>query len=48
MSEAFLDVRNLVKHFPVGQEGLFQGKPSLLEAVDDVSFTPGRGETLWY
>jgi oligopeptide/dipeptide ABC transporter ATP-binding protein len=46
MSEAFLDVRNLVKHFPVGQEGLFQGKPSLLKAVDGVSFTLARGETL--
>jgi oligopeptide transport system ATP-binding protein len=38
MSEALLEVRNLVKHFPVGR--------GVVHAVDGVSFTLGRGETL--
>jgi len=38
MSEALLEVRNLVKHFPVGK--------GAVRAVDDVSFTLRRGETL--
>jgi oligopeptide transport system ATP-binding protein len=40
-----LEVRNLVKHFPVG--GGFLGRGAgLVRAVDDVSFTIRRGETL--
>ena len=38
MSDALLEVRNLVKHFPVGK--------GAVRAVDDVSFTLRRGETL--
>jgi oligopeptide/dipeptide ABC transporter ATP-binding protein len=39
-----LDVRNLVKHFPVG--GGFFGTPAVVKAVDGVSFAIRRGETL--
>jgi oligopeptide transport system ATP-binding protein len=38
MSEALLEVRNLVKHFEVGK--------GTVKAVDDVSFSIGRGETV--
>jgi oligopeptide transport system ATP-binding protein len=40
-----LEVRNLVKHFRVGA-GLFGGRAGLIRAVDGVSFTIPRGETL--
>jgi oligopeptide transport system ATP-binding protein len=40
-----LEVRNLVKHFTVGG-GLFGGKPGVVCAVDDVTFSIARGETL--
>ena len=39
---ALLEVRNLVKHFS-RKQGLFQ-KPSVVRAVDDVSFTIAEGE----
>jgi oligopeptide transport system ATP-binding protein len=45
VSEVLLEVRNLVKHFEVGG-GMF-GKPAgLVRAVDGVSFSIRRGETL--
>ena len=40
-----LDVRNLKKYFPV-RKGLFHRVAARVHAVDDVSFTIGRGETL--
>ncbi len=40
-----LEVRNLTKHYPVGKRGLLKGS-DVVRAVDDVSFTLGRGETL--
>mgnify|MGYP000851205408 CR=1 FL=1 len=43
-NEIILEVKNLVKYFPVAGESF--GKSSLLKAVDDVSFTIRRGETL--
>jgi oligopeptide/dipeptide ABC transporter ATP-binding protein len=44
--EFILDVRNLVKHFPIGGGGLFGGAPAVVKAVDGVSFSIRRGETL--
>jgi len=43
--DIILEVRNLVKHFPVGG-GFLGGKPALVKAVDGVSFSIRRGETL--
>ena len=45
MSEALLQVENLVKHFPVGG-GMFSGPTAQVRAVDDVSFSVRRGETV--
>ena len=42
---ALLEVRNLTKHFPV-RDDLLSGKGARVHAVDDVSFTIDRGETL--
>ena len=44
MSEALLEVRNLVKHFPVATG--FREATLSVKAVDGVSFTLKRGETL--
>jgi oligopeptide transport system ATP-binding protein len=44
VSEALLEVRNLVKHFPVASG--FRGTKLSVKAVDGVSFTLKRGETL--
>ena len=43
MSEILLDVRDLKQHFPI-RTGFFQNTP--LKAVDGVSFTINKGETL--
>ena len=43
--DLILEVRNLVKHFQIGG-GLLAGKPALVKAVDGVSFSIRRGETL--
>ncbi|HEY3067784.1 MAG TPA: dipeptide ABC transporter ATP-binding protein [Methylomirabilota bacterium] len=43
--DVLLDVRGLVKHFEVGG-GLFGGPRGVVRAVDGVSFTLRRGETL--
>ena len=42
MSEILVEVKNLKQYFPV-RTGLLSSKP--LKAVDDVSFTIGRGDT---
>jgi peptide/nickel transport system ATP-binding protein len=42
---ALLDVRNLVKHFPV-RRGILGGEKRYVRAVDGVSFTVGSQETL--
>ncbi|MGF1608683.1 MAG: ABC transporter ATP-binding protein [Kiloniellales bacterium] len=46
MSGAFLEVRDLVKYFPVGRTRLFQAKPAVLKAVDGISFVLEQGHTL--
>jgi oligopeptide/dipeptide ABC transporter ATP-binding protein len=43
--EVLLEVRDLVKHFTVGG-GLFGGRAGTVRAVEGVSFTLRRGETL--
>ena len=45
MSEVLLEVDNLVKHFPVGG-GLLSRQSGVVRAIDGVSFTLRRGETL--
>jgi oligopeptide transport system ATP-binding protein len=45
LSEVLLEVQNLVKHFSAGG-GMFSRPAGQVRAVDDVSFTLRRGETL--
>lgn len=45
MTELLLEVKNLKKHFPVNK-GLFGQKKSFVRAVDGVSLTIEKGETL--
>ena len=44
--EPILQVENLVKHFPIKAGILFDRQIGAVQAVDDVSFSVGRGETL--
>ena len=46
MDDFILQVRNLVKHFEVRGGGLLGGASALVKAVDGVSFSIRRGETL--
>ena len=41
-----LDVRNLVMHFPLTQGIIFQKKVGAVQAVDGVSLSVKKGETL--
>ena len=43
--DVLLQVRNLVKHFPV-RKGVFGRVTGQVHAVDDVSFSIASGETL--
>jgi oligopeptide/dipeptide ABC transporter ATP-binding protein len=45
-STPLLEVRNLVKHFPITQGIIFQKQIGAVKAVDDISFDVKRGETL--
>jgi oligopeptide/dipeptide ABC transporter ATP-binding protein len=44
--EPLVEVRNLVKHFPITRGVLIQKKVGAVQAVDGVSFDVKRGETL--
>jgi oligopeptide transport system ATP-binding protein len=44
--EPILEVEHLVKHFPITRGILFDKQVGSVQAVDDVSFTVNRGETL--
>lgn len=46
MAEVLLQVKNLVKHFPITQGILIQRKIGAVHAVDDVTFDIFKGETL--
>jgi oligopeptide/dipeptide ABC transporter ATP-binding protein len=46
VSEALVEVRDLVKHFPITRGILFQRQVGAVHAVDGVSFDVIRGETL--
>jgi oligopeptide/dipeptide ABC transporter ATP-binding protein len=46
MADELLHVENLVKHFPVTRGIIFQKQIASVQAVDGVSFTLNRGETL--
>jgi oligopeptide transport system ATP-binding protein len=45
-AEPLLEVTNLVKHFPIKKGLLIDREVDQVRAVDDVSLTVGRGETL--
>ncbi len=45
-AEALLEVKHLVKHFPITQGIIFSKKVGAVQAVDDISFTVNKGETL--
>src|SRR5690242_13996286 len=44
--DALLEVRDLVKHFPITRGVIFQKKIGAVRAVDGISFSVKRGETL--
>ena len=46
MNEVLVEVTNLVKHFPIKSGVLIDHEVDQVRAVDDVSLTVGRGETL--
>ncbi|MDR5682979.1 MAG: dipeptide ABC transporter ATP-binding protein [Armatimonadota bacterium] len=46
MGDTILEVRNLVKHFPITKGFIFQRQVGAVRAVDDISFSIREGETL--
>jgi len=46
VSDALVEVRNLIKHFPITRGIIFQKQIAAVHAVDDVSFDVIRGESL--
>src|SRR5688500_13160605 len=46
MGETLLEVNDLVMHFPLTKGIIFQRKVGAVQAVDGVSFTVRKGETL--
>ncbi|HEU0195274.1 MAG TPA: ATP-binding cassette domain-containing protein, partial [Gaiellales bacterium] len=45
-SQPLLEVENLEKHFPITRGIIFQKEIGRVQAVDGVSFTVNKGETL--
>ncbi|MCE0766190.1 ATP-binding cassette domain-containing protein [Pseudonocardia kujensis] len=45
-TRTLLSVRNVVKHFPIRSKGLIRRQIGAVQAVSDVSFDIGEGETL--
>src|SRR5690554_1724736 len=45
-NETLLEVKNLVKHFPITKGIIFSKQVGAVKAVDGVSFTVKKGETL--
>jgi oligopeptide/dipeptide ABC transporter ATP-binding protein len=41
-----LEVQNLTKHFPVGDQGFFSKEKQVVKALDGISFSLKKGETL--
>ena len=46
MSDALLEVRNVTKHFPITRGIIFQKQVAAVQAVDGVSLSVKKGETL--
>ncbi|MFE4603601.1 ATP-binding cassette domain-containing protein, partial [Kitasatospora indigofera] len=46
MAEPILEVKGLVKHYPLTQGILFKSVVGAVKAVDGISFDLHRGETL--
>jgi oligopeptide transport system ATP-binding protein len=44
--ETILEVKNLIKHFPITKGFIFQKQVGAVKAVDDISFSIRQGETL--
>ena len=44
--KALLEVKDLVKHFPIRQGIIFSRQVGAVQAVDGVSFSVNKGETL--
>ena len=45
-AEVLLEVRNLVKHFPIRQGIIFSRQIGAVQAVDNITFNVHKGETL--
>ena len=45
--DTLLEVRNLVKHFPIKSGLLIDRQVGAVQAVDDVSFSVAEGERAW-
>jgi oligopeptide/dipeptide ABC transporter ATP-binding protein len=45
-TETLLDIRNLCKYFPIRSKGFFARQIGVVKAVDNVSFTVQKGETI--
>ncbi|MFL6517558.1 MAG: peptide ABC transporter ATP-binding protein, partial [Bacillus sp. (in: firmicutes)] len=46
LQQNLLEVQNLTKHFPVGDQGFFTKEKQVVKALDGISFSLKRGETL--